>query len=185
MMTLMAYFICTAASDASAGFIVPVTSPPPASVSPKLVNRMLASERFIARAISSVSSVPADPTSTPAMIIAGFCSTKPSRPTAIPVKALYSEITTGMSAPPIGIVIRMPKASAPMKKSVILKGVSHARIDSPMATVATSTTPLTIFWPENRIDRFILPSSLAHAIRLPANDTPPISAPSSARPCWK
>jgi len=42
----------------------------------------------MAFAISSVSSKPAAPTTMPAIISAGFCSTKPSRPTARPVKAL-------------------------------------------------------------------------------------------------
>ena len=55
---------------------------------PKFVNRTLATERFIAFAMSSVSSMPAAPTTMPAIISAGFCSTNPSRPTARPVKAL-------------------------------------------------------------------------------------------------
>ncbi len=42
---------------------------------PKRVNTTLPTERFIARAISSVSSRPAAPTTMPAIISAGFCST--------------------------------------------------------------------------------------------------------------
>ncbi len=43
--------------------------PPP----PKLLNSTLNSERFIALAISTVSSVPAEPTTMPAIISVGFC----------------------------------------------------------------------------------------------------------------
>ena len=41
-------------------------------VSPKLLNTTLLTERFIALAISSVSSMPAAPTTMPAIISAGF-----------------------------------------------------------------------------------------------------------------
>ena len=56
--------------------------------SPKPLNSTFASERFIAFAISCVSSVPAEPTTVPAMIIAALSSTKPSNATARPVSAL-------------------------------------------------------------------------------------------------
>ena len=49
---------------------------------------LLARERFIALAINCVKSVPAAPTTVPAIIIAAFCNTKPSKATARPVKAL-------------------------------------------------------------------------------------------------
>jgi len=64
-------------------------------------------ERFIALHMSSVSSVPEAPTSVPLMMSAGCLSEKPVAATARPVHELSSEITTGMSAPPIGITIRM------------------------------------------------------------------------------
>jgi hypothetical protein len=44
-------------------------------VTPKLLKMTLATLRFIARAMSSVSSVPAEPTTMPAIISAGFCNT--------------------------------------------------------------------------------------------------------------
>ena len=69
-------------------------------------------ERFIAFAISSVSIVPEAPTSMPATIRTVFESTKPVADAARPVNALSSEITTGMSAPPIGSTNRTPKSSA-------------------------------------------------------------------------
>jgi hypothetical protein len=55
----------------------------------------------------------------PAMIIAELPSTKPSSATASPVKALNREITTGISAPPMGRAIIAPKASASRKNTVI------------------------------------------------------------------
>ena len=58
------------------------------AAAPKLVNSTLFTERFIAFAISRVSSVPAAPTTMPAIISAGFCSTKPPSATASPVAAL-------------------------------------------------------------------------------------------------
>ncbi len=46
------------------------------------------------------------------MIRTGLLSTKPAIATAVPVNELSSEMTTGMSAPPIGSVIVTPKTSA-------------------------------------------------------------------------
>ena len=72
------------------------------------------------------------------MIMAALSSTKPSKPTASPVSALYSEITTGMSAPPIGSVIATPSSSAQAKNAVTTGGPA-CRPDTtknPHATVA-------------------------------------------------
>ena len=63
-------------------------------------------------AIISVSSVPDAPTSMPATIRTLFSSSKPPAATARPVNAFSSEITTGMSAPPIGSTKRTPKSAA-------------------------------------------------------------------------
>ena len=73
---------------------------------------MLRSERFIASAISLVRMPPDAPTSAPAMIRAQLPMTNPAMATAVPVKAFSSEMTTGMSAPPIGSTIVTPNASA-------------------------------------------------------------------------
>ena len=71
-------------------------------------------DRFIASAISLVRIPPDAPTSAPAMISAQLPMTNPAMATAVPVNAFSSEITTGMSAPPIGITIDTPNASAAM-----------------------------------------------------------------------
>ena len=72
---------------------------------------MLPIDRFIASAISLVRIPPDAPTSAPAMIIAQLSMTNPAIATAVPVNAFSSEITTGMSAPPIGITIDTPNTS--------------------------------------------------------------------------
>ena len=66
----------------------------------------------MAFAMSCVSSVPEAPTSVPAMISASLRSTKPVEAAARPVNALSSEITTGMSAPPMGSTAATPSSSA-------------------------------------------------------------------------
>ena len=68
--------------------------------------------RFMARPIICVSSVPEAPTRVPAMISTLLDSTKPVDAVARPVKAFRSEITTGMSAPPMAITNWMPSTSA-------------------------------------------------------------------------
>ena len=73
---------------------------------------MFMTERFIASAMSLVRIAPDAPTRAPAMIRTGLSITKPAIATAVPVNEFSSEMTTGMSAPPIGRVIVTPKISA-------------------------------------------------------------------------
>jgi hypothetical protein len=92
--------------------------------------------------------VPDAPTSMPLTIRTLFSSSKPVAAAARPVKALRSEITTGMSAPPIGKTKSTPKTSAPA--SMIQS--SHwrsapATIAAPMPTSVRKTAALTSFWP--------------------------------------
>ena len=90
----------------------PPRPPRPVCTAPNAPKRTFASERFIARPMSIVSSVPEAPTSAPATIRTLLWSTKPAADAASPVNAFRSEITTGMSAPPIGRTKSTPKASA-------------------------------------------------------------------------
>ena len=173
----------TPASAGSIDFIEPVTGPVAALLlSPKPENRTLPSERFIALAISCVSSVPAEPTTMPAMIIAAFCSTKPSNATARPVRALYSEITTGMSAPPIGSVIVTPSTSASTKNAVTTAGLVFmpVAISAPSTTATARISILKNCWPPKRKDFLMSPCSLPNAMPEPENDTAPIRPPSTA-----
>ena len=84
----------------------------PATTLPNAPKRTFAIERFIALPISIVSSVPDAPTSMPLTIRTFECSTKPVAAAASPVNAFSSEITTGMSAPPIGSTNITPKSAA-------------------------------------------------------------------------
>ena len=51
---------------------------------------------------------PAEPTSAPATIRATLSIARPDIATAVPVHALSTEMTTGISAPPIGITNTKP-----------------------------------------------------------------------------
>ena len=138
----------------------------------------------MALAMSWVSKVPAAPTTVPAMIMAALSSTKPSKPTARPVSALYSEITTGMSAPPIGNVIATPRSSANPKNNETAGRPSNGSPKSmpettmnPSATVTSNMAKFRNFWPPKRTDLVIKPCSFAKAIKLPLNDTEPMKPP--------
>ena len=105
-------------------------------------------ERFIARPISSVSIVPDAPTSMPLTISTLFDSSKPVAAAASPVNAFSSEITTGMSAPPIGSTNSTPKTSAPPTSSQRSQPRSEpSRIAAPSAMHALISAALTSFWP--------------------------------------
>ena len=62
--------------------------------------------------IMRVSSVPEAPTRVPETISRSLWSTKPEAAAAMPVNEFRSEITTGMSAPPIGSTKSTPSSSA-------------------------------------------------------------------------
>ncbi len=115
------------------------------------------------------------------MIIASFCRTKPSKATANPVNALYSDITTGMSAPPIGSVIIRPNKSASTKNAT-MRGEVSCPVTSitPMTTAAARTAMFTARWPGNTKRLSSQPWSLAKAMSDPEKLTAPINAPSTA-----
>ena len=69
-------------------------------------------ERFMASAMSLVRMPPEAPTRAPAMIRTGLSSTKPDIAAAVPVNEFSSEMTTGMSAPPMGSTMVTPKVHA-------------------------------------------------------------------------
>ena len=74
----------------------------------KAPNITFASDLFIPLHIILVSISPDAPTSAPAIINPLFIKTNPVAEAAIPEYEFNREITTGMSAPPIGIVRVMP-----------------------------------------------------------------------------
>ena len=125
-----------------------VAVPAPACTVPKAPKRTLPIERFIARPISIVSSVPEAPTSAPLTISTFECSSKPVAAAATPVNAFRSEITTGISAPPIGSTKSTPKTSAPTIRATISHWRSDpATIATPAATIAPSRSRLPNFCP--------------------------------------
>jgi len=100
---------------------------------------------------------------------------------------LYIEITTGMSAPPIGSVIRSPKPRARIKKSGRDAFTESGRdagckmTNAPETMARTRTAMLTICWPVKVIGRDgIQPCSFRNAMRLPENETAPIRPPTTA-----
>jgi hypothetical protein len=69
------------------------------------------------------------------MMSTGLSMTKPAIATAVPVKLLSSEMTTGMSAPPMGRVMVMPKIRAAARMTSI-----RATLGDPVANRNRATT---------------------------------------------
>ena len=159
------------AADSTAIALSPVPNPP---------RMMLASDRFIASAISLVRMLPDAPTSAPATISAQLSMTNPAIATAVPVNAFSSEMTTGMSAPPIGSTIITPNAS---EASTTMSSAGRLAVLNMNAAVPTATTarprltrraPLKMIgWPG------ITPCSLPAAMIDPENVTEPMSTSST------
>src|SRR3954464_10544871 len=113
MMTLPAFFMMKAASSADPSFTGrdsapaagPATSPPKP---PRITEMKL---RFMPRHMMYERIAPEEPTSAPVMISAELPSVKPMPAAAQPEYELSIEITTGVSAPPIGMMIRTPNAN--------------------------------------------------------------------------
>ena len=172
---------------ATSSGVVERTLPSPAAIAsaetcsvPKAPNRTFVTERPIARAIIRVRKVPEAPTSMPLTISTLFSSSKPVADAARPVNALRSEITTGMSAPPIGSTKRTPKRSAP----TIIRTSRKSRCGPAPTTIASAQTApiskaLPNFWPGYWIGRPEISScSFPKATIEPANEIEPISAES-------
>ena len=84
-------------------------TPAPATAdSPKAPKITLNNGRFIALHMARVRIVPAEPTSIPPVSITWLLYKKPPKAAASPVNELSNEITTGISAPPIGITKNTP-----------------------------------------------------------------------------
>ena len=72
------------------------------------------------------------------------------------MNALYSEITTGMSAPPMGMVIITPYTSASPKNTASSSGVGTSRpagwmtMTAPRASSTSSSVPLMTCRPGRR-----------------------------------
>ena len=152
---------------------------PPASAfgaAPNAPNSTLPSERFIAVAINIVSSVPDAPTSVPLMMSTVLSSAKPVTATATPVNELSSEITTGMSAPPIGNTPSTPSNNAATTIPTNAAAETWpSSMNAERPTTASNTSALTNCWPAYVIGRPVMSScSFANATRLPEKLTEPM-----------
>src|SRR3954470_23582263 len=90
--------------------------------------------RFIPLHMMEDRIAPDDPTSAPVMISAVLPSVKPMPAAAQPEYELSIETTTGMSAPPIGMIMKPPSASA---TSVISQNDSGLPVTANQAISAT------------------------------------------------
>src|SRR5882672_10849624 len=111
---LIAYASWTATSSRPTSRISPCWPSTPATVAalPKAPNSTFVIERFIARHIRIERMNPEKPSKVPAMISTLFESTKPVAAEARPAYEFSRDITTGMSADPIGNTSRMPNTNA-------------------------------------------------------------------------
>ena len=94
------------------------------------------------------------------------------------MNAFSSEITTGMSAPPIGSTNITPKTSASAMSATIAHCASTpATIATPSASRAAEHETFTTFWPGKTIGRPLTSSwSFANATSEPEKEIEPISA---------
>ena len=156
--------------------LAPSTAPPP----PNPPATIAGIERFIAVAIRFVRIEPEAPTIMPATISAGLLSAMPVAAAERPVKAFSSEITTGMSAPPIGSTTALPSSAAtismPMNSSS--ECAPATKVDAGGDARGSSSTRLTICWAEpKRIGRpGMISWSLPKAMFEPQNEIEPTIA---------
>jgi len=111
----------------------------------------LKNERFIALHMMYERIAPLEPTSEPAMISIELLSEKPMPAAAQPEYEFNIDTTTGMSAPPIGMMIRTPSTND--STAITMYGV-HAgatplekQNTRPSATMASATSRLIRCWP--------------------------------------
>src|SRR5512146_3028564 len=78
---------------------------------PKAPKRMLEKDRFMAFDMTMERMKPEAPSRAPAMMSTSFPMAKPVADEASPAYELRSDITTGMSAPPIGRTMETPMSS--------------------------------------------------------------------------
>jgi hypothetical protein len=114
------------ASSAEPDFTGRCSAGPPAAAAPasfpKPPRITLKYERFIARHMMYDRIAPDDPTSEPAIISMGLFNEKPMPAAAQPEYELSIDTTTGISPPPIGMMISTPSTNA---ISVMMMNGSH------------------------------------------------------------
>ena len=139
-------------------------------------------ERFIATAIRFVRIEPLAPTIVPATINAKLSNAIPAAAAERPVNAFSSEITTGMSAPPIGNTTMFPKIAAatriPKMKRAWLWVPAAIAIAEP--TQISNRIRFSACWAGTLIGRpGRISCNFPNAMLLPQNDTEPMIAANS------
>ncbi len=153
---------------------------------------MFSTERFIASAMSLVRMPPEAPTSAPLMIRTGFWMTNPAIAAAVPVNEFSSEITTGMSAPPIGRTIVTPKMRPATTTTVRIARVAvlvsdsapaEPRISATVPATATRAMRIVTIRPPGTLIGLpgMRPWSLPPAMSEPVNVTDPMTAPRTTK----
>ena len=116
---------------------------PPVDSPPKAPKATLLSERFIALHIIRVRMRPEAPTSAPLMISTLLPITNPAADAASPEYEFRSEITTGMSAPPIGSTSNIPRDRAAIVKiKKVVRVVRFANVYIPIIDPPRKRSPI-------------------------------------------
>ncbi len=135
-------------------------------------------------AIRFVRIEPDAPTIIPATISAVLSSAIPVAAADRPVKAFSSEITTGISAPPIGSTTAFPSSAAQISRPMKTASEwSPPAMSTPAATARMSSTRLTICWAEPKLigRPGMISWSLPNAMFDPQKDTDPTIAANSEK----
>src|SRR3982750_3711802 len=121
---------------------------------------------------------PEEPTSAPVMISAELPSVKPMPAAAQPEYELSMEITTGMSAPPIGMIMSTPSANETSAISQNSAWLS-VRTNSTMSMKSATASPILMAWRAgSRIGAPLMRAeSLRNAMTEPVNVMAPMAAP--------
>src|SRR4051795_11372387 len=122
---------------------------------------------------------PEDPTSAPVMISAEFPSVNPMPAAAHPEYELSMEMTTGMSAPPIGTMISTPNRNAAAVSSQKAMWLSARTSQTIKSRIATASAML-MAWRAGRMigAPLMRPESLRNAMTEPVNVMAPMPRPS-------
>src|SRR3984885_3453872 len=150
---------------------------------PKPPRITLKNERFIALHMMYERIAPDETTSEHAKISIALFREKPIPAAAQPEYEFSIDTTTGISAPPIGMMISTPSANA---MTVMMMNGSHAWVRKkmiPKPTIAIASSRLIRCWPEYTTGapwnsrNLYLPDSLPNAITEPENVSAPTNVP--------
>src|ERR1700728_272210 len=158
----------------------PSVAPLAVMTDPNALNKMLGSDRPMARLIIRVSKIPDAPTNVPATTKTFELRVNPDAATAMPVNELSSEMSTGTSAPPIGSTKITPSTRARASNTHKRAVDDVTKIAMTMPSADRPTTALMSCWAGYVTGRVVMSSwSLTKASAEPANDTAPTKTPNT------